>query len=103
MCHEFHDSGQQDGQTSRHRKTNYAICVRVVRSIYMSRGVSTVLVIGGAGDYFDVADHVLLMDCYKCEDATERANRLSPMRQVVRIAASAEVVPLERSDNDIPR
>jgi predicted ABC-class ATPase len=35
-----------------------------------------VLVIGGAGDYFDVADHVLLMDCYKCEDATERAKQI---------------------------
>jgi predicted ABC-class ATPase len=50
--------------------------VRVVRSIYESRGISTVLVIGGAGDYFDVADHVLLMDCYKCEDATERAKQI---------------------------
>jgi predicted ABC-class ATPase len=50
--------------------------VRVVRSIYESRGISTVLVIGGAGDYFDVADHVLLMDSYKCEDATERAKQI---------------------------
>jgi predicted ABC-class ATPase len=50
--------------------------VRVVRSIYESRGISTVLVIGGAGDYFDVADHVLLMDCYKCEDATDRAKQI---------------------------
>jgi predicted ABC-class ATPase len=50
--------------------------VRVVRSIYETRGISTVLVIGGAGDYFDVADHVLLMDCYKCEDATERAKQI---------------------------
>jgi predicted ABC-class ATPase len=50
--------------------------VRVVRSIYEERGISTILVIGGAGDYFDVADHVLLMDCYKCEDATERAQKI---------------------------
>jgi predicted ABC-class ATPase len=44
--------------TSRHRKGPITPFVRVVRSIYESRGVSTVLVIGGAGDYFDVADHV---------------------------------------------
>jgi len=47
--------------------------VHVVRSLYQDRGISTILVIGGAGDYFDVADHVLLMNCYKCEDATALA------------------------------
>jgi hypothetical protein len=34
------------------------------------------------------------MDCYKCEDATERANRLSRMRQVVEIAAHLEVIAI---------
>jgi predicted ABC-class ATPase len=38
-------------------KANYAI-LSVWYAPSMSRGVSTVLVIGGAGDYFDVADHV---------------------------------------------
>ena len=47
--------------------------VSIVRSLYKEREVSTVLVVGGAGDYFDVADHVLLMDSYSCEDATQRA------------------------------
>ena len=32
-----------------------------VRELYDSLGVSTVLVMGGSGDYFDVADHVIKM------------------------------------------
>lgn len=34
------------------------------------------MVIGGVGDYFDVADNVLLMDCYHCQDATSRAKEI---------------------------
>lgn len=47
--------------------------VRTVRSLYDDCGVSSILVIGGTGDYFDVADNVLVMDSYKCCDATEKA------------------------------
>eukprot|EP00977_Amphora_coffeiformis_P010521 scaffold2476_cov193-Amphora_coffeaeformis.AAC.16 len=47
--------------------------VRRVRPLYEQLSVSTILVIGGTGDYFDVADHVLVMDSYNCEDATSRA------------------------------
>ena len=36
-------------------------------------GVSTVMVMGGSGDYLDVADHVLLLDSYELRDATEQA------------------------------
>jgi predicted ABC-class ATPase len=67
--------------------------VRVVRSIYEARGISTVLVIGGAGDYFDVADHVLLMDCYKCEDATERAKQIVAECKSPGSHPSPEVLP----------
>jgi predicted ABC-class ATPase len=49
--------------------------VRVVTSL-KERGVSTVMVIGGTGDFFDVADHVLVMDCYRCRDATARAREI---------------------------
>jgi len=50
--------------------------VRVVSSLKDQHGISTVLVVGGTGDYFAVADHVLVMDAYRCEDATERARRI---------------------------
>ncbi|CAH3028763.1 unnamed protein product [Porites evermanni] len=44
-----------------------------VRSLYEDFGVSTILVIGGSGDYFQVADHVIMMDCYSARDVTNQA------------------------------
>ena len=39
-------------------------------------GTSLIMVVGGSGDYLDVADRVLLMDAYLCHDATERARAI---------------------------
>ena len=50
--------------------------VHVVRSLYDDSGISSILVIGGVGDYFDVADTCVMMDCYKCLDVTERAKAI---------------------------
>ena len=36
-----------------------------VKQLYRDLGVSTILVMGGSGDYFDVADTVIMMDCYQ--------------------------------------
>jgi len=47
--------------------------VHKVKPLYTDKGVSTVLVIGGSGDYFSVADHVLMMDCYNCHEVTLKA------------------------------
>jgi predicted ABC-class ATPase len=44
-----------------------------VRQLYQDIGVSVVLVMGGSGDYFDVADHVICMVEYRPCDLTERA------------------------------
>lgn len=35
-----------------------------IRGLYMDHGVSTILVLGGSGDYFEVADTVVMMDCF---------------------------------------
>jgi len=43
-----------------------------VRQLYQDYGVSTVLVMGGSGDYFDVADTVIMMDSYTPHDVTTR-------------------------------
>jgi len=43
-----------------------------VRQLYTECGVSTVIVMGGSGDYFDVADNVIMMDCYLPYDVSER-------------------------------
>ncbi|MGW0889619.1 ABC-ATPase domain-containing protein [Saccharopolyspora sp. NPDC002578] len=49
----------------------------LIRPLSRSRGVSTVLVMGGSGDYMDVADRVLMMDSYQAKEVTERARALA--------------------------
>ncbi|MGM0628237.1 MAG: ABC-ATPase domain-containing protein [Candidatus Fermentibacterota bacterium] len=48
-----------------------------VREIHDALGVSTVLVLGGSGDYIDVADHVLMMREYRLLEATEQAREVA--------------------------
>lgn len=47
-----------------------------VEALYRERGVSTVLVTGGSGDYFGVADHVIQMRDFTCLDVTARARAI---------------------------
>lgn len=44
-----------------------------VKELYTDHGVSTLLVMGGSGDYFEAADTVIMMDNYVPYDATQRA------------------------------
>ena len=46
-----------------------------VRELYREAGVSTVLIIGGSGDYLDIADTVLLMEDYRIHNINERAEQ----------------------------
>ncbi len=48
-----------------------------VRELYERFGVSTVLVMGGSGDYFDVADTVIMMRDYLPVDVTADAKRIA--------------------------
>lgn len=48
-----------------------------VRPLYQERGVSTVLVAGGSGAFFDVADHVIAMDDYVPQDVTAEALQIA--------------------------
>ena len=48
-----------------------------VRELYDRHGVSTVLVMGGCGDYFDVADTVIAMQDYQPRDVTQEAQRIA--------------------------
>ncbi|HDH96874.1 MAG TPA: ATPase, partial [Proteobacteria bacterium] len=47
------------------------------RELYDRFGISTVLVMGGSGDYFDVADVVIKMVEYVPHDATAEAKRIA--------------------------
>ncbi|WP_124726828.1 ABC-ATPase domain-containing protein [Staphylospora marina] len=48
-----------------------------VRQLYDEHGVSCILVLGGSGDYFGVADKVILMDHYRPVDVTTRAHEIA--------------------------
>ncbi|MBD2234655.1 ABC-ATPase domain-containing protein [Phormidium tenue] len=48
-----------------------------VRQLYTDYGISTVLVMGGSGDYFDVSDTVIAMDEFCPQDVTERAKAIA--------------------------
>jgi len=48
-----------------------------VRQLYEERGVSSIIVAGGSGDYFDVADRVIAMDSYVPRDATAEAQTIA--------------------------
>lgn len=48
-----------------------------VRQLWEERGVSSILVVGGAGDYLDVADWVIHMDEYRPHDVTARAKDIA--------------------------
>ena len=47
-----------------------------IRALHRDRGISTLIVMGGSGDYLDVADQVLIMDSYRLVDATAQARQV---------------------------
>lgn len=48
-----------------------------VKPLFEDQGVSTILVTGGSGDYFDIANMVIMMDEYKPFDVTDRAHKIA--------------------------
>lgn len=61
-----------------------------VRSLYREHGVSIVLVIGGSGEYFDVADRVIRMTEYKPEDVSEEAKEIAQRFQTERVSEDGD-------------
>jgi len=54
------------------------------RSLWRDHDVSSVLVVGGTGDYFDIADHVIMMDEYCARDVTHEAREIAAQYGVKR-------------------
>ncbi len=48
-----------------------------VRQLYKDHGVSTILVMGGSGDYFDVASTVIAMENFQPHDVTAAAQKIA--------------------------
>jgi predicted ABC-class ATPase len=55
-----------------------------VRQLYEEHGVSTVLALGGSGDYFDVADQVICMVDYKPLDYSTEARKIAEKHRAER-------------------
>lgn len=51
--------------------------INVARSLYKQKGISTILVAGSSGDFFDIADLVIQMDNYEPYEVTKKAKALS--------------------------
>jgi predicted ABC-class ATPase len=72
--------------------------IDLVRPLHRSLGVSTVVVVGGVGDYLDVADRVILLEDYEPSDATPRSREVTkrfPLRAP--LAQRAVRLPRERA------
>lgn len=52
-----------------------------IRDLYNRFGVSTVLVAGSSGEYFEKADRIIQMDEYRVLDITESAKKIAQMYQ----------------------
>ena len=75
-----------------------------VRPLYEKLEVSTVLVVGGSGEYFDVADTVIAMENYQPHELTARAKAIAADHPTLRqrqdnatFDASLSRVPLPQS------
>ena len=51
--------------------------IDVARSLYKQKGISTILVAGSSGDFFDIADLVIQMDNYEPYEVTKKEKALS--------------------------
>jgi len=51
--------------------------VKRVRPLFTEAGISTIMVIGGSGDFFPVADTVICMERYQANDVTQRAKEIA--------------------------
>jgi len=62
-----------------------------VKQLYLENNISSILVLGGVGDYFDVSDRVIQMINYKPLDVTSRAHQIadtSPIKREIEGEAS---------------
>ncbi len=48
-----------------------------IRQLYTEKGVSSILVMGGSGDYFEVADTVIALNHYQVQDVTDDAKAIA--------------------------
>ena len=79
-----------------------------VKQLYLENNVSTILVLGGVGDYFDVSDRVIQMINYEPFDVTTSAHKIADNAKIKRkVEGDAnpirihERIPLAKSINPV--
>ena len=72
-----------------------------VRDLHRDLGVSSILVMGGSGDYLDVADTVIAMRDYRATDVTERARGVAREHPTGRHTELPQ--PLSQALDEAPR
>jgi predicted ABC-class ATPase len=71
-----------------------------VQEMYSRLGVSTILVLGGSGDYLDVADQVIMLHKYQVQEVTAKAREIAVSIQTKR---DSEVsAPLKETQKRCP-
>ncbi|MGA7935077.1 MAG: ABC-ATPase domain-containing protein, partial [Kovacikia sp.] len=61
-----------------------------IRQLYTDYGVSTILVMGGSGDYFDVADTVIAMQDFQPQDVTAQAKAIAQQHTTARASEGGQ-------------
>ena len=61
-----------------------------IKALYDDYAISTVLVMGGCGDYFEVADCVIAMDSFQPQDVTHQAKKIAQDFTQTRIIESRD-------------
>ncbi|GJL57085.1 MAG: ATPase [Nitrospirales bacterium] len=67
-----------------------------VKEVYEKLGMSTILVLGGCGDYFDVADHVIAMKEFQPMDVTSQAKDIAQTHYTARCQETSTPFPSVR-------
>jgi predicted ABC-class ATPase len=73
-----------------------------VRQLYDERGVSTILVMGGSGEYLDVADTVIALQEYVPRDVTSRALDVAAAFPTSRVREATGPLPAPRRRVPVP-
>ncbi len=73
-----------------------------VRQLNAQFGVSAVLVIGGSGDYLDVADTVIAMESFRPRDMTERAQEVAAAYPTARANEGAGPIQIDLRRRPLP-
>lgn len=69
--------------------------IEIVRPLYAQKGISTIIVVGSSGDFFDIADCVIEMDNYETVDVTKEAKKLRIGNIIKRINAANLKIDIE--------